>query len=58
MTQGGSFSDSESQKVLMENIWQLLQNTEYVMSVLFKDQAIFPEVLGHCGHYYAVEKVI
>ena len=52
-----SFANKQDRKVLMGNIWQLLQYTEYVMSVLFNKQKVFPEVLGKCGHFYAVEQV-
>ena len=41
----------------MDSLWALVQNNEYVMSMLFNDYGMFPEVYGSCGGYYAVEEV-
>ena len=49
--------DTRYTRTVMENIWHLLQNNEFVYSALFEQYDVFPEVYGNCGHYYLVEKV-
>lgn len=39
----------------MDNLWFLLQDNEYLLSVLFTDKDVFPQLLGTCGSYFAVE---
>ncbi|CAD6203457.1 GSCOCG00009772001-RA-CDS [Cotesia congregata] len=39
----------------MENIWSLLQENEYLISILYEDREIFPRLIGTCGTFYAVE---
>ncbi|XP_060520081.1 divergent protein kinase domain 1C isoform X2 [Cylas formicarius] len=39
----------------IENLWYLLQNHEYLLSTLFTDKDVFPQLLGTCGPYFAVE---
>ncbi|CAH1105081.1 unnamed protein product [Psylliodes chrysocephalus] len=39
----------------MDNLWLLLQDNEYVLSALFTDKDVFPQLLGTCGPYFAVE---
>ncbi|CAL7935312.1 unnamed protein product [Xylocopa violacea] len=41
----------------MENLWPLLQENEYLMSILYEDRDIFPQLIGTCGTFYAVEYV-
>nr|XP_023025442.1 protein FAM69C isoform X1 [Leptinotarsa decemlineata] len=39
----------------MDNLWVLLQDNEYLLSALFTDKDVFPQLLGTCGPYFAVE---
>ncbi|KAG5900424.1 hypothetical protein JTB14_029310 [Gonioctena quinquepunctata] len=39
----------------MDNLWPLLQDNEYILSALFTDKDVFPQLLGTCGPYFAVE---
>ncbi|XP_056635687.1 divergent protein kinase domain 1C [Diorhabda carinulata] len=39
----------------MDNLWMLLQDNEYLLSALFAEKDVFPQLLGTCGPYYAVE---
>lgn len=39
----------------MDNLWYLLHDNEYLLSALFTDKDIFPQLLGTCGLYFAVE---
>lgn len=39
----------------MDNLWYLLQDNEYLLSALFTDKDVFPQLLGTCGLYFAVE---
>lgn len=39
----------------MDNLWPLVQDNEYVISALYTDIDIFPQLLGTCGQYFAVE---
>lgn len=39
----------------MDNLWYLLQDNEYLLSTLFTDKDVFPQLLGTCGPYFAVE---
>lgn len=39
----------------MDNLWFLLQDNEYLLSTLFTDKDVFPQLLGTCGPYFAVE---
>lgn len=36
-------------------MWALLQDNEYLLSALFTDKDVFPQLLGTCGPYFAVE---
>lgn len=42
---------------VMNNIWYLIQQNEYILSKLYETSGLFPKVLGSCGHIYAVEYV-
>ncbi|XP_022257771.1 protein FAM69C-like isoform X2 [Limulus polyphemus] len=42
---------------VMNNVWYLIQQNEYILSKLFETSGLFPKVLGSCGHIYAVEYV-
>lgn len=44
-------------QVEMQNLWFLLQDNEYVCSILYADRDIFPQLLGTCGPFFAVEYV-
>lgn len=39
----------------MENAWMLLQDEDYLSTVLFSGKEIFPERVGTCGYLYATE---
>lgn len=39
----------------MDNLWMLLQDNEYLLSAMFTDKEVFPQLLGTCGPYFAVE---
>ncbi|KAK9743521.1 N-term cysteine-rich ER, FAM69 [Popillia japonica] len=41
----------------MDNLWVLLQDNEYLLSALYAERDIFPQLLGTCGTYFAVEFV-
>src|SRR5699024_4728632 len=41
----------------MDNIWKLVQNNEYLLSVIYADVDVFPKLLGTCGSFFAVEYV-
>lgn len=39
----------------MSSLWVLLQNNEYLLSILYTERDVFPQLLGTCGPYFAVE---
>ncbi|XP_066257589.1 divergent protein kinase domain 1C [Euwallacea similis] len=39
----------------MESLWNLLQDNEYLLSTIFTDKDVFPQLIGTCGGYFAVE---
>ncbi|XP_048506150.1 divergent protein kinase domain 1C [Athalia rosae] len=39
----------------MENVWPLLQENEYIMSIIYEDRDVFPQLVGTCGTFFAVE---
>ncbi|RZC41942.1 PIP49 C domain containing protein, partial [Asbolus verrucosus] len=39
----------------IDNIWILVQDNEYLLSAIYTDKDIFPQLLGTCGPYFAVE---
>ncbi|GJQ76969.1 hypothetical protein Trydic_g15165 [Trypoxylus dichotomus] len=41
----------------MDSLWVLLQDNEYLLSALHAERDIFPQLLGTCGSYFAVEYV-
>jgi len=41
----------------MENLWPLLQENEYLMTILYEDRDVFPQLIGTCGTFFAVEYV-
>ncbi|XP_046427399.1 divergent protein kinase domain 1C isoform X1 [Neodiprion pinetum] len=41
----------------MENVWPLLQENEYILSILYEDRDVFPQLIGTCGTFFAVEYV-
>lgn len=47
--------DIEKRRQEMDNLWPLVQDNEYVLSALFTDRDVFPQLLGTCGLYFAVE---
>ncbi|XP_046746613.1 divergent protein kinase domain 1C isoform X2 [Diprion similis] len=41
----------------MENVWPLLQENEYILSIIYEDRDVFPQLIGTCGTFFAVEYV-
>ncbi|XP_033212023.1 divergent protein kinase domain 1C isoform X2 [Belonocnema kinseyi] len=50
-------TEPQKRKLEMENVWPLLQEQEYIMTLLFEDKDVFPQIIGTCGTFYAVEYV-
>ncbi|XP_043266489.1 divergent protein kinase domain 1C [Venturia canescens] len=50
-------SDEAKRRLEMENVWQLLQENEYVISIVYEDRDVFPQLIGTCGTFYAAEYV-
>ncbi|XP_012284048.1 protein FAM69C [Orussus abietinus] len=50
-------TDPSRRRLEMENVWPLLQNNEYIISILYEDRDVFPQLIGTCGTFYAVEYV-
>ncbi|KAK7793559.1 hypothetical protein R5R35_000396 [Gryllus longicercus] len=46
---------SPQRQVEMQNLWVLLQDNEYLCSLLYSDIDVFPQLLGTCGGFFAVE---
>ncbi|XP_013190571.2 divergent protein kinase domain 1C isoform X1 [Amyelois transitella] len=44
-------------QIEMQNVWSLLQDNEYLVSLLYEKYNIFPKLLGTCGYTYAVQKM-
>lgn len=44
-------------QVEMDNLWLLLQDNEFLLSVIYNEKEVFPEVFGTCGSYFAVEYI-
>lgn len=49
--------DIVKRRTEMDNIWLLIQDNEYLLSHAYWDRDVFPQILGTCGPYYAVEYV-
>lgn len=50
-------TDENKRRLEMENVWQLLQENEYVISIVYEDRDVFPQLIGTCGTFYAAEYV-
>lgn len=48
-------TDVKKRQQELENIWMLIQDNEYLLSAIFSERDIFPQLLGTCGPYFAVE---
>ncbi|KAF4532101.1 hypothetical protein B566_EDAN006195 [Ephemera danica] len=46
---------TELRHIEMQNLWELLQDHEYLAIRLFAEQEIFPNLVGSCGGFFAVE---
>ncbi|KAF5288268.1 hypothetical protein FQA39_LY04036 [Lamprigera yunnana] len=44
-------------RIEMDNIWILIQDNEYLMSKVYTDRHIFPQIMGTCGSYFGLEYV-
>ncbi|XP_011313792.1 protein FAM69C [Fopius arisanus] len=49
--------DEEKRQFEMENVWALLQENEYLISILYEERDLFPRLIGTCGNFYSVEYV-
>lgn len=47
----------EKRHTEMENVWTLLQDHEFLCSTVYIDYDVFPQLIGTCGPYFAVEYV-
>lgn len=50
-------TEAARRQLEMENLWPLLQENEYLMTILYEDRDLFPQLIGTCGTFYAVEYV-
>ncbi|XP_011331765.1 protein FAM69C isoform X2 [Ooceraea biroi] len=50
-------TEATRRRLEMENLWPLLQENEYLMTILYEDRDVFPQLIGTCGTFYAVEYV-
>lgn len=50
-------TETKRRQLEMENLWPLLQENEYLMMILYEDRDVFPQLIGTCGTFYAVEYV-
>ncbi|CAH1372838.1 unnamed protein product [Tenebrio molitor] len=50
-------TDISKRQKEMDNLWILVQDNEYLLSTIYTDKDIFPQLLGTCGPYFAVEYV-
>lgn len=48
-------SKSITNKELMNNLWQLSQDNEYVTLMINEHSRLFPRILASCGTFYAME---
>ena len=48
-------SDRKLQKAIMKSIWSLSQQDEYLFLQYFSENQFLPDMLGSCGHVYAME---
>lgn len=39
----------------MSSLWVLLQENEYLLTIIYTERDVFPQLLGTCGTYFAVE---
>lgn len=50
-------TEDKKRQLEMENVWPLVQEQEYIMTILFEDRDVFPQLIGTCGTFYAVEYI-
>lgn len=50
-------TEETRRRLEMENLWPLLQENEYLMMILYENWEVFPQLIGTCGTFYAVEYV-
>lgn len=55
LSPGRAEEDAELRKKEMEDLWVLLQDNEYLLSIVYADRDVFPQLLGTCGTYFGVE---
>lgn len=49
------FSSGPNRATQIDDMWQLVQQNDYLMGTVFAAQEIFPEVYGSCGPLFVVE---
>lgn len=50
-------TDIKQREFEMENVWLLLQENEYLISIIYENYDLFPHFIGTCGTFFAVEYV-
>ncbi|XP_043483605.1 divergent protein kinase domain 1C-like isoform X2 [Leptopilina heterotoma] len=50
-------TETKKRQLEMEYVWSLIQKQEYIMTILFEDKDVFPQLIGTCGTFYAVEYI-
>lgn len=50
-------TEATRRRLEMENLWPLLQENEYLMTILYEDRDVFPQLIGTCGTFFAAEYV-
>ncbi|GAB6026770.1 hypothetical protein CHUAL_013269 [Chamberlinius hualienensis] len=50
-----SLKQVEKKDAILKSLWFLVQQKEYLTFKFMNDSELFPEVVGSCGHLYAVE---
>ncbi|XP_063976498.1 divergent protein kinase domain 1C [Diachasmimorpha longicaudata] len=50
-------TEEEKRESEMENVWALVQENEYLISILYEERDVFPRLIGTCGNFYCVEYV-
>lgn len=47
--------NSKARRIEMKEIWRLLQDNEYLISIVYAGRDMFPKIMGICGHYFGTE---
>ena len=49
------FTNSQNRQAQMDDIWRLIQDSDFLMAKAFEQQELFATVIGQCGNVYAIE---